>query len=115
MQIIPVQAVPSQSFQVTLNGQLCTLNVYQTFWGVFMDVLVSGNVIIQGVLCLNQTWIVRSLYLGFIGDFAWVDNQPNVILGPSPPSYTGLGARFSLIYFNPSDIATIDPDYGMST
>jgi hypothetical protein len=115
MQLIPLQEVPNQSLQVTLMGQSCTLNVYTQFWGMFMDVLVSGSPIIQGVLCLNQVWIVRSFYLGFVGDFAWLDNQPSLILGPSPPYYAGLGSRFSLVYFAPADILLIDPEYGQST
>lgn len=85
---------------VTLAGQYTQLNIYQKAFGLFMDVLVSDVPIIQGVICQNLNRIVRSLYLGFQGDFTWIDNQ-----GSDDPTYTGLGARFSLAYLAVSDLA----------
>lgn len=111
MQIIPVQATPAQIFQVQLNGQSCTISLYQKFWGLFCDLYVSGNLIIGGVLCLNANYIVRSLYLGFEGDLGFYDTQPSILDGPSDPSYTGLGTRFQFLYFAPSDLPT---NYGYS-
>lgn len=99
MQIIPVQPVPSQFVQVTLANQNCQLNIYQKAFGLFMDVLVDNEPIIQGVICQNLNRIVRSIYLGFIGDFVWIDNQ-----GTDDPVFTGLGARFSLAYVEASEL-----------
>lgn len=45
--------------------------------------------------------IVRSAYLGFIGDLAFIDTQ-----GTSDPIYAGLGTRFQLVYLFPVDVAT---------
>jgi hypothetical protein len=101
---IPLQATPSQTIQVSLNTQNCTINVYQKFWGLFCDLYVGSNLIIGGVLCLNQNYIVRSLYLGFSGDLAFYDTQPSIVAGPSDPSYGGLASRFAFIYFAPSDL-----------
>ena len=99
MQIIPVQAVPNQTLMAVLANQNTQLNIYQKNTGLFMDVLVSNNRIVAGVLCENLNRIVRSLYLGFIGDLAWIDNQ-----GSSDPYYTGLGTRYSLAYLELSDL-----------
>lgn len=99
MDIIPLQAVPNQVVNVQLAGQPCTINVYQLVGGLFIDLLVNGQLVIGGVICQNLNRIVRDLYLGFIGDLTFIDNQ-----GASDPIYTGLAARFSLAYLSTTDL-----------
>lgn len=99
MLIVPTQPVPNQTLQVQLGSQACVLNVYQTMFGLFMDVYVGATQIIAGVICENRNRIVRSIYLGFVGDFIFIDNQ-----GDDDPIYTGLGSRFSLAYLEESDL-----------
>ena len=98
---IPLKAIPNQVLQVQLNGQDCQINVYTKFWGLFCDLYVSNALIIGGVICQNANRIVRSTYLGFIGDLAFLDSQ-----GETDPVYTGLGARYGLYYLTPSDLAS---------
>lgn len=100
MQIIPLQAVPSQILQVTLAGQNAQINVYQKAFGLFCDLYVNNALIIGGVLCENLNRIVRSAYLGFIGDLAFFDTQ-----GESDPVYSGMGARYQLAYLEVSDLS----------
>jgi hypothetical protein len=100
--IIPLNAVPSQVVGVQLNGQNCQISCYQRFFGLFLDLYVSGNLIIAGVLCLNLTLLVRSTYLGFVGDLCFLDNQ-----GGTNPTASGLGARYSLAYLAPDDLAEL--------
>lgn len=100
MLIVPVQAVANQSLQVQLGGQPCTLNLYQTMFGLFMDVYVGATPIILGVICQNLNRIVRDAYLGFIGDFIFIDNDGT----GSDPIYTGLGTAYSLAYLEASDL-----------
>lgn len=102
MQTVPLQAVPSQQVVVVLNGQNCQFNVYQKFFGLFIDVYVSDVLIIGGVICQNLNRIVRSAYLGFEGDVGFWDTQ-----GLSNPDYTGLGGRFQLVYLSPADLSAI--------
>lgn len=99
MMQVPVQAVPNQTLQVQLSGQSCTLNITQTNFGLFIDVLVNNAQIVGGALCQNLNRIVRSVYLGFEGDFGWYDTQ-----GETDPLYSGLGARYQLIYLAPGDL-----------
>jgi len=99
MQQIPLNSIPNQTINVQLAGQSCALNVYQKSTGLYMDVLVNDVLIIGGVICENLNRIVRSLYLGFIGDFAFVDTQ-----GSNDPYYTGIGTRYYLLYFSPSEL-----------
>lgn len=104
MQVVPLQPVPNQTSQIVLANQSCQLNVYQAQAGVFMDVLVNDEAIISGVICQNLNRIVRSLYLGFSGDFVFQDLQPDPDLGPQDPFYSGLGSRFQLVYLAAADL-----------
>lgn len=102
MLIIPLQATPSQVLTVQLGLQTCQLAIYQKTTGLFIDVLVNDVLIIGGVLCENLNRIVRSVYLGFIGDLTFIDNQ-----GAADPVYTGLGgegSRFSLAWLEDADL-----------
>lgn len=98
-QIIPVNDTYAQTFKVTVGGQGVTVNLYQKPGGLFMDVSIGGTLIIGGVVCRNLTRIVRDLYLGFVGDFMWLDNQ-----GANDPTSPGLGTRYSLLYVTPTDL-----------
>lgn len=99
MLTVPIFDQPSQSLQVTLGQQLCTINIYQKNTGLFCDLLVNDALIIGGVLCENLNRIVRSVYLGFVGDLVFDDTQ-----GSDDPSYPGLGDRYVLIYVEAADL-----------
>lgn len=102
MLIVPLQEVPAQIVSVTLANQLCKLKVYQTRYGLFIDIYVNDALILGGVICQNLNRIVRDSYLGFVGDFLFLDNQ-----GTNDPDYTGLGGRYSLCYLETTDLANI--------
>lgn len=118
--VIPLSAVPSQTLNVTLNNQPCTINVYakninvphdptsvgivttpptfDNITPIFLDLYVNDVAIITGVLCLNQVLIVRDTYLGFIGDLCMVDTQSEGL----DPQVSGLGTRWQLVYLQDS-------------
>jgi hypothetical protein len=98
-ELVPLNAVPSQSLQIQLNGQMCGINVKQKRTGLYVDLYVNNVLIIAGVLAENLNRIVRSLYLGFQGDFVFGDTQ-----GTSDPDYTGLGSRYVLMYLTPEEL-----------
>jgi hypothetical protein len=99
MKIVPLQAVANQTLTIQLDNQNTQLNIRQTDFGMFMDVLVNNNSIIMGVLCQNMNRIVRDLYLGFSGDLLFFDNQ-----GDTDPYYTGLGDRYVLLYVSSDEL-----------
>jgi hypothetical protein len=100
MQIIPVLDVCSQNLQVTLGGQACSINLYQTLdQGFYCDLYVNNTLLIGGVICQNLNRIIRDLYFGFIGDLCWNDTQ-----GELDPSSPGLGTRYQFLYLTPSDL-----------
>jgi len=96
---VPLVAIPNQFLTVALGGQVVQLRVYQRTTGLFIDVSVSNVRIIGGVLCLDRNRIVRDAYLGFQGDFAFVDQQ-----GTQQPDYTGLGSRYLLVWYAPGEL-----------
>lgn len=108
MLFIPLQAIPNQAVTVQLNGQDCQINVYEKYFGLFLDLYVSNVLIIGGCICENANRIVRSAYLGFQGDLGFYDFQ-----GTNNPSYQGLGGRYQLVYLAPADLIALGvPPYG---
>lgn len=100
MLIIPLQPLPNQTVTVTLDNQVTQINVYQTFEALFMDVYLENTLIIGGVICENQNRIIRSAYLGYSGDFAWIDTQ-----GSLDPNYSGIATRFFLSYLTEDELS----------
>jgi len=102
MRIIPLKPLPSQVLNVVLNNQNCQIKIYQKFYGLFIDLYINDVIIIGGVIAEDRNRIVRSIYLGFIGDLAFVDTQ-----GQSNPEYSGLGDRFFLAYFDSDEVTAL--------
>lgn len=103
MQIIPIQDVASQTLNIMLGGQSCTVNLYcKDAYGTFIDLLVNETPVVVGVICQNQNRIVRDGHLGFIGDIGFLDLQ-----GTADPVSPGLGSRFALCYLTAADVALL--------
>lgn len=99
MQIIPLQPLPAQVLTVLLADQACQIDVAQKSSGLFLDLYVGGALVVGGVICENRNRLVRSSYLGFVGDLMVIDTE-----GSSDPDYTGLGSRFVLAYLTADDL-----------
>ena len=103
MLVVPLQTLTNQTLQVQLNGQACTLNIFQYAYGLFASIAVGATPIVNSVICENLVRLVRDTYLGFVGDFVFVDTQ-----GSDNPNYTELGTRWLLIYLDPADLAALN-------
>lgn len=90
---IPLDAVASQKVSLQLANQSCRIEVYQKRTGLYLNLFVNDAPVVYGVLCRDRIWIVRGSWQGFTGDLAFIDTQ-----GRSDPDYTGLGARFVLVW-----------------
>lgn len=90
---IPLAATPAQVLRVQLGDQSVALTIRQRRTGLFVDVSIGDAPVVQGVLALDRTYIVRDAYRGFAGDLAFVDTQ-----GLDDPSYDGLGSRWLLLW-----------------
>jgi hypothetical protein len=97
---VPLQAIPSQQLQIVLGNQNCQINVYQKSTGLYFDLLVNNAPITTAVICRDAALLVRRAYLGFVGDFSFIDVQ-----GTEDPEYAGLNTRWALIYFEAADLA----------
>lgn len=97
--IIPLQPIPSQVIVSLLASQSCKIAVYQKNTGMFVDIYVNDALVIGGVIAEDRNRIVRSLYLGFNGDLAFIDIQ-----GTADPEYTGLGTRYVLAYLSADEL-----------
>ncbi|AWB26169.1 hypothetical protein DA075_35450 (plasmid) [Methylobacterium currus] len=100
MQIIPLQSVPAQTVMATLAGQLAQIDLRQRAYGLHLDLRVNGTLLVAGAICQDRNLIVRSAYIGFIGDLCFIDTQ-----GTDDPTYEGLGVRFGLAYIEASEVA----------
>lgn len=103
MLVVNAQAIPNQTFQVQLDNQNVTLNIYQQQFGLYMDVLLNNADVVTTTICQNKNRIIRDSYFGFSGDFVWYDTQ-----GTSDPVFTGIGTRFLLIYLEEGDLAAFE-------
>ena len=100
MLTIPIQSVPNQTFNVLLNNQQVTINLYMITEDnkLYMDVELNNNIVVSCVPCQNLNRIIRNLYFEFIGDFMFYDLQGN-----SDPIWSGLGTRFVLNYLQAAE------------
>lgn len=99
MQPVTIQAEPNQTFAALLGNQSCQINLTTRRTGLFIDLFVGNDPVIQGVICQDRNTLVKYAYLGFVGDLVFQDTQ-----GTSDPEYTGLGSRYLLQYLEASDL-----------
>lgn len=90
---IPLDTVPSQSISVVLNNQRCIIKIREMLGRQYLSLSSNGTIICQNVLMQNNFPIIKTSYLGFVGDFIVVD-----LSGDEPPIYTGWGDRWVLLY-----------------
>src|ERR1700749_2243899 len=109
MQVIPLQAVPSQQLTIGLNGQNCNINVYQKTTGLYFDLFLNNVAVATTVRCLNAARLLADRqYAGFVGAFIFVDVQAaGGVLTGTDPTYTGLGSQYELWYLEASDIVSL--------
>lgn len=100
MQTIPLSPIPAQSLQIVLDGQNCQIAVYQKSTGLYFDLALNGAPITTTAIARDEAEILHDRrYLGFAGDFMFVDTQ-----GSADPVYTGLGDRWLLVYLSAADL-----------
>lgn len=106
MEVIPLNATQSQTLTTTLNpgagftSQFARINVYQKFYGLFLDLLLDESYVAAGVICQNLNPMIRDANGAFIGELIFLDSQGN-----ADPEYTGLGTRWSLLYLTVIDLS----------
>lgn len=102
MKIVPLSPLPSQTFNVVLDSQNCTIKLSQKSTGMFLDLAVGQTPVLTGTLCRNLVRVVRQSYLDFSGELMFMDTQ-----GYDDPQYEGLGSRWVLMYLDASDYSSL--------
>lgn len=94
VQVIPLEPIPSQTLNMVLAGQNCQLAVSTLATGMYFTLTADGRSICINTICRNIARLLLDRgYLGFVGDFAFVDQQ-----GDADPQFAGLGSRWLLLY-----------------
>ena len=91
--IIPLNNIPSQQFQIALNGQNCTIAVFTRERDLFINLYCNDIPIALGVIALDRVGIKLSEYMNFIGQI-WFED----LIGTENPNYNYFGTRFVLKY-----------------
>lgn len=94
MQVIPLQAIPNQRFNIVLGDQNCTLHIYQRGEYMYLDLFVDKKVIRQGVICLVNVNLLNYPAPGFSGYLFLADSSD----AGGTPVYNQLGSRYTLFY-----------------
>ena len=100
MQTIPLQATPNQELQVILDGQECSLAVFQRGENIYLNLYVGATPVITGAICQNLVSIVQVSQRLFTGYLFFHDT-----LGDTPPQWEGLGSRYLLVYAAASELS----------
>lgn len=94
VQLIPLDAIPSQTLSIVLAGQNCQIAVDTLSTGMYFTLTADGRSICINTICRNSQLLLEDRrYLGFVGDFAFID-----INGDADPEFAGLGSRWFLLY-----------------
>lgn len=103
MQVIPLEAIPNQSFNIVLNEQNCTIHLYQRGDYLFLDLTVDGTPIRQGAMCLVDIDLINYEFIGFSGYLFFSD-----LLGKNGiPNYADLNSRYVLFYMTESELMNV--------
>ena len=91
---IPLSSIPSQSFNVVLNNQDCTIALYARGEKYYFDLTVDGKNLFQGMIVQVGQNLTPYEYVGFVGSLSLID-----VDGKNDyPDYTEFGKRYILVY-----------------
>ena len=92
MQTIPLLAVPNQSFDLSLDGNLWRIRLVECNACMCADVTLNGSVLFTGMRIAPGTLLIPYQYLQGSGNFALlVDND-------ELPDWTKFGGTQTLVY-----------------
>lgn len=103
MQVIPLQAIPNQSFNIVLGEYNCILHLYQRGEYMYLDLTADSVVIRQGAICLVDVDILNYKNNNFDGYLFFSD-----LMGLfGIPNYSELGNRYVLFFATKEEIENV--------
>lgn len=100
---LPLRKVPSQDFDIVLNGQTCTIELMRRVDKVFCSLKVDGEYIWRGHIVHDRTPIRQFLVQKFVGNLVFIDHN-----GTEQPDYRDFGGRWRFYYI--TDDVTMDAE-----
>lgn len=92
-----VEPDPNQEFMMLLDGQSCTVNIYERDNRLYMDLYMDGEAVQLGSMLQPRAPTVTRTDRKFRGNIRVVDmsSEPDK---QAMPFYQGLGSRFEIYY-----------------
>lgn len=88
---IPLQNAPYQNFNILLNNQPCTFNIYQRGDFVYVDLYINGVAMFLGMKAVYGEW-VNSYKTSFNGYLAFFNETG------TDPQYTDFGINPKTVF-----------------
>lgn len=101
---LPVKAEPNQRFSVVLNNQDCTIELFQRYDRLYLNLFVNDAPVVLGVVCLDRVNLAITSSPLFKGFLYFADT-----LGDSAPQWEGLGSRYWLIFAREEEMVEVVP------
>lgn len=93
MLYVPIKPEPYQNLQVVLNKQNCNITIRLIGDNLYFSLNVNDVDYVTNKICRHGASLVTAKYLGFNGDFVFID-----LYGNSDPNYLELNDRYFLVY-----------------
>lgn len=100
MQIVNLSQEPNQKFKTVVAEQNCEITLRTIGGLLYFSMSLNGVDFINSRVCRNGGLLVPTAYLGFKGNFSFVDYR-----GDTDPTYDLLNDRYFLLYLEESDFA----------
>ena len=94
---IPLDAIPNQKFSIYLDGQACTLKIYERDEHLYLNLTVGQTPIRKGMICVPTAPIIQKP-ADFKGQLFIIDEYASNADTQTMPRYKGLGAQYNLYY-----------------
>lgn len=98
MNVIPIQALPNQTFSVTLNGARFDISILETNGVMSASIAINDTPVIENVRATASTFLLPYLYQEN-GNFLFLNMSEQLIY------YTNFGITQTLIWLSPGDLA----------
>lgn len=95
---VPIQAIPAQQFQITLDNNVFDITLKEADGIMAMSVQINGVDTIDNLICAAAAPIIPARYLE-TGNFMFLTANAQL------PYYEQFGVTQSLVYFTASELA----------
>lgn len=99
MQIVPLQAIPNQTFTILLNGELYRIALRTVQELTYMSVWINEEVLFYNQLCTPNNWVNPYDYVSRNGKFFFACADEEY------PTYTKFNITQQLLFLTTEEVA----------